>query len=185
MKKLPTQRYTRESKRYPILATMAAESHLRKQAWLRHGCNAFDSKKKTSQPMSFWTNDDVLQYIKLNNLEIAPIYGEIIECEGKLKCSKYARSGCLGCAFGSHLSNDKNRYLQMKEYYPRLYDYVIGGGDWGENPYYNPDLPDEPNEIGWTPWNPPKIWKPNSKGLGYGKVFEMVNEIYGDDFIRY
>ena len=42
---------------------MASESRLRKEQWLIHGCNAFDTKRPRSQPMSFWTEQDVLEYI--------------------------------------------------------------------------------------------------------------------------
>lgn len=29
------------------------------------------------------------------------------------------------------------------------------------------------------------IWQPNKKGLGLGYVFDEINKIYGEDFIRY
>jgi len=29
------------------------------------------------------------------------------------------------------------------------------------------------------------LWKPNDKGLGLRHVFDVLNGIYGDDFIRY
>lgn len=78
MKKSPLAKYQRRNKCYPYIATMAEESRMRKQAWLRHGCNAFDSKKKSSQPMSFWTEQNVLEYIKRYNLSIASVYGDIV-----------------------------------------------------------------------------------------------------------
>ena len=54
-------------KEYPIIATMVEESKLREQAWLKSGCNSFD-KKIQSKPLSFWTKQDVLQYLKSNNI---------------------------------------------------------------------------------------------------------------------
>lgn len=54
----------RETGRKPITAQMASESRLRTQKWLQNGCNAFDSKNPISNPMSFWTEQDVLLYIK-------------------------------------------------------------------------------------------------------------------------
>ena len=65
MKEKPLRKYERTNKVYPIVGTMADESQRRKEAWLKTGCNAFDSDVKTSQPMSFWTEQDVLRYIKL------------------------------------------------------------------------------------------------------------------------
>lgn len=43
---------------------MASESVLRKKDWLEKGCNAFDNKNPISKPMSFWTEQDVLTYLK-------------------------------------------------------------------------------------------------------------------------
>ena len=63
MKKAPLKSYQRKTKTVPFLGTLAEESRIRQQAWMRHGCNAFDSKKPTSQPLSFWTEQDILQYI--------------------------------------------------------------------------------------------------------------------------
>lgn len=64
MKKNPARSYERKTKRKIILATMADESRLRRQRWLKYGCNAWDDKKQqSSNPMSFWTEQDVLTYI--------------------------------------------------------------------------------------------------------------------------
>lgn len=60
-KKKPLKKIEKEKK--PIIATMAEESTLRKDSWLHNGCNAFDIKNPQSRPMSFWTENDVLQYI--------------------------------------------------------------------------------------------------------------------------
>lgn len=34
-------------------------------------------------------------------------------------------------------------------------------------------------------WNPREIWGPTADGLGLAGLFDMVNEIYGQDFLRY
>lgn len=94
MKKSPLGIYQREYKQNPILATMAEESRMRKQAWIRHGCNAFDSKKKSSQPMSFWTEQDVLEYIQYYQVDICSVYGDIEQDKnGKLHCTGCQRTG--------------------------------------------------------------------------------------------
>ena len=62
MKKEPVHRYNKETGRMPITAQMASESRLRTQKWLENGCNAFDLKRPISNPMSFWTEQDVLLY---------------------------------------------------------------------------------------------------------------------------
>lgn len=58
MKKKPAKQYEKETGRLPIVATMAEESNLRLQKWLKHGCNAFDLKRPMSAPMSFWSETD-------------------------------------------------------------------------------------------------------------------------------
>lgn len=129
MKKKPVKKYEKETGRTPIIATMACESQNRKTAWLKNGCNAYESKRPTSQPMSFWTEQDVLQYIKENNLPYASVYGDIIEDEkGKLKTTGCDRTGCVFCAFGCHLEKEPNRFQRLKQTHPNLWEYCMK--DW-------------------------------------------------------
>jgi len=199
MKKRPMSHYSSQTKRKAILGVMADESRVRKQAWLRNGCNAFEGRNKHSQPMAFWTEQDVLEYIRITGLEIAPVYGEVVyvdkkgnqcdgNCEGcKLKCTGAQRTGCVYCGFGFHSESKKEptRFQLLAETHPKLYEYAIGGGQWADNPAYDPTVGKEPDEYGWVHWNPKKIWVPSKSGLGMGKVFDMCNEIYGEDFMRY
>ena len=53
LKKKPFKKYEKETDKKPMMATMAAEGGVRKEAYLKTGCNAFNSGK--SQPMGFWT----------------------------------------------------------------------------------------------------------------------------------
>lgn len=82
MKKAPAHEYMHRTGRKPMIATLATESRLRQQAWIRHGCNGFDMEIPTSTPMAFWTEQDVLKYIKKNNIKIASVYGDIVADEG-------------------------------------------------------------------------------------------------------
>ena len=66
MKKQPMHKYNKDTGRVPITAQMASESKLRTSQWLQNGCNGFDLKIPTSNPMSFWAEQDVLLYIKEN-----------------------------------------------------------------------------------------------------------------------
>lgn len=194
MKKSPLAIYQRHSKLYPIIATMADESRMRKQAWLRTGCNAFDSKKAKSTPMAFWTEQDVLHYIQRYDIKIASVYGDIVpKCgqlsfnddETELCTTGCSRTGCIFCAYGCHLEKGETRFQRLKYTHPKQYDFCINGGEWNDNPFYSPDVSLEPDEDGWVNWNPEKIWTPSAKGLGMGRVFDMLNEVYGEDFIRY
>ncbi len=186
MKKLPIKSYANSSKQEKIVGTMAEESAMRKQGWIRTGCNAFDGKNKSSQPMSFWTEQDVLEYIKRYNLRICSVYGEIqADKNGCLFCTGCKRTGCMFCAFGIHLEKGETRFQQLARTHPRQYDYCINGGQWIDNPDYDPALSNRPDELGWVEWNPKQIWVPSKQGLGMGNVFDMVNEIYGKEIMRY
>lgn len=81
MKKQPMKKYSKETGRVPIIATMANESRSRRATWLRMGCNAFSGKKPSSQPMSFWTEEDVLEYLYTYQVPYASVYGEIVRTD--------------------------------------------------------------------------------------------------------
>lgn len=199
MKKSPMKKYQHEHKLYPILGTLAEESRVRKQAWIRHGCNAFESASPTSQPLSFWTEQDILAYIVKYNLKIADVYGDIVSVvDGaeypavdmfgnvgcNLKCTGCDRTGCIFCGFGFHLEkHGETRFQRLARTHPKQYEYSLGGGQWVDNPAYDPSAPEMDGD--WKNWNPKKIWVPSKKGLGMRKVFDMANEIYGKDFYRY
>lgn len=63
MKKRPVHNFTKLTGKVGMTAQLAEESKLRKQQWLQSGCNSFETKVPVSNPMSFWTEQDILQYI--------------------------------------------------------------------------------------------------------------------------
>lgn len=149
MKKEPAHRYAKETGRKPMTAQMASESKLRTQKWLKSGCNAFDSKNPISNPMSFWTEQDVLLYIVTHGIEIASVYGDIVidyekmgQIEGQmsvfdfmgdteqekfapdrepLKTTECQRTGCVFCGFGCHLEKGESRFQRLKRTHPKHY----------------------------------------------------------------
>ena len=143
MKKQPSYIYERKTKRKPILGTMASESKARRTAWFKEGCNSFNAKRKTSTPMAFWNESDVLRYIKQNELPICPIYGDIVEkgeltgqmnwndyanlnVSEELETTRYKTTGCMFCGFGCHLEKTENaRFLRMKKTHPKQYEYIM------------------------------------------------------------
>lgn len=170
MKKNPARSYERKSGRKIILATMAEESRLRQQRWLKYGCNAWDDKKQqSSNPMSFWTEQDVLAYIHTYNLTIADAYGQVVVkndgVDGQMNIHDYLgdyrgcqyettgckRTGCIFCAFG--INQDKQRFVRLSEQEPKLCDYVMRGGEFSES----------------------GMWQPSKDGLGYWFVLEWLN----------
>ena len=172
MKKKPAKLYEKESDKKPIIATLAEESLVRQNRWILQGCNAFDSRRPTSKPMSFWREQDVLQYIKENNIKIPSVYGDIIPedgqmcfdcCEEKLCTTGCDRTGCIFCGFGAHLEKGESRFERLKRTHPKQYDFCINGGAYDSD----------------------GLWKPDSNGLGMGHVFDELNKLYGEDFIKY
>lgn len=155
MKKKPVKRYGKETGRIPFIGTMVSESRLRYSTWLKHGCNAFEKGNPSSQPLSFWTEQDILEYIQKYNVPYCPVYGDIVSDNDQLTTSGCSRTGCMFCMFGCHLEKGQNRFQRLKETHPRQYEYCIGGGEMVDDK-----------------------WQPNKEGLGLGKVLDFINVDY-------
>lgn len=175
MKKKPAHCYEKETKRKPFIGTLAEESVSRTTTWIKFGCNAFEKNNPSSQPLSFWTEQDVLHYIKEFNVPYAPVYGDIVptsegeQIEGqlttyellddyegtRLKTTGCNRTGCIFCMFGCHLEKEPNRFQRLKETHPRQYQYCIGGGEMIDSK-----------------------WQPNKEGLGLAKVLDFIGVKY-------
>ena len=137
MKKRPAEEYEKKNDRHRITALMASESRLRMQQWLLYGCNGFDMKNPGSAPMSFWTENDVLEYIYTNNIKICSVYGDVIEEDAdqitfddfgiefgirkKYTTTGAKRTGCMLCGFGCHLEESPNRFELLKQTHPGMY----------------------------------------------------------------
>lgn len=125
MKKAPFIAYEKRTGRVGFVGNMASESSLRRQSYLRNGCNAFENNRPISMPIGFWTDQDVLSYIKMFGLEIASVYGDIIEENGKLKTTGADRTGCVFCGFGLHLEKEPNRFQRLEKTHPQLHAYCM------------------------------------------------------------
>ena len=152
MKKRPLKNFYKKYNLHPMNAVMTEESERREQDWKAHGCNAFNLKEPISTPMAFWTEQDVLQYIKKYNLSYASVYGNLIEINNKLFLTGEQRTGCMFCGFGCHLQKSPNRFQRMAQTHPQLYDYCMRGGKYDETGHWVPD-----------------------KGLGMAKVLDTIN----------
>ena len=168
MKKAPAKRYNAVSGCVPFAAMMASESQQREKEWKRTGCNAFDGKRPMSKPLSFWTEQDVLHDLRDENIPYCSVYGDIVASDGEndypstliekpLHCTGCQRTGCMFCGFGAHLEKGENRFERMKHTHPKHYDFCIGGGEF------------DPTD---------GLWKPNEKGLGYGRVLDFIGVRY-------
>ena len=120
MKKKPIAKYAKETGRVPIVGTMACESSLRTSNWLRYSCNAYDNKKATSAPLSFWTNADIWEYIRTYDIPYCKIYD-----------MGYVRTGCIFCMFGVHLDSEPNRFQRLQRTHPQLWRYCMKPWDKG------------------------------------------------------
>lgn len=132
MKKRPAKQFEKESGLHPIIGTMASESRQRKSKWLETGCNAFDGDRPNSRPLSFWTEQDVLAYLKKYNLHYASVYGEIVYDDNDNLCTTGCqRTGCVFCGYGAHLEKEPNRFQRLKETHPKLWSYCMKPWDQG------------------------------------------------------
>lgn len=116
-------------------------------------------------------------FIKTRNIKICPVYGDIVyDCDEpeqerfpdattlKLKTTGCPRTGCMFCAFGTHLEKGETRFQRLARTHPKQYAFCIGGG--AHDPIDG-------------------LWKPSKEGLGLGYIFDRINEVYGESFIRY
>lgn len=167
MKKKPLHKASK--KKMPITAQMAEESRQRLSQWIQNGCNAFEIKSPISNPMSFWTECDILTYIHENNLDIADAYGQVVVkndgIDGQINIHDYLgdyrdcqyettgckRTGCIFCGFG--IKQDKQRFVRLSKQEPKLCDYVMRGGEFSES----------------------GMWQPSKNGLGYWFILEWLN----------
>lgn len=125
MKKEPVKRYEKETGKKPIIGTMADESILRLQSYMKNGCNSFNGKRPISTPIGFWKQQDILEYIYTNKLDIAPVYGDVIKENDVYKTTKCDRTGCVFCGFGVHLEKEPNRYQLLEQSHPQLHKYCM------------------------------------------------------------
>lgn len=117
LKKEPLRRKAKElGMECVLLGIMASESYQREQAWLEYGCNVFYKfKDNQCKPLSFWTDDDISEYIQKYKVKIPELYK-----------MGYKRNGCMYCGFGVQLEIPEiNRYKKLKETHPQQYTYFI------------------------------------------------------------
>ena len=132
MKKNPLHKFEKESGLKAIIGTMATESRQRTTQWLKTGCNAFDLKNPASKPLSFWTEQDILEYIKIYDLTYASVYGEILQDKnGKYYTTGCNRTGCMFCMFGCHLEKEPNRFQRLKITHPKVWEFCMKPWDKG------------------------------------------------------
>lgn len=83
-------------------------------------------KNPVSNPISFWKENDILEYIQRYNIPFCSIYGEIKkDSKGNYYTTGATRTGCMFCMFGCHLEKEPNRFQTMKLTHPNQYNYCM------------------------------------------------------------
>lgn len=124
MKIDPLKKYEKRTNEKAFVGTMAEESDNRRKQYLETGCNSF-KKDGYSKPLGFWTEQDILKYIRDFHIPYSKIYGDIEEQDGKLYTTGEKRTGCMFCAFGIMLEKGENRFQRMQRTHPKIWEYCI------------------------------------------------------------
>lgn len=119
LKKGPLKKAARNAgMKCSIIGTLAVESQTRQRDWLRNGSNIFFIKADNQcRPLSFWTEKDIWDYIRLFNIPIAQLYSK-----------GYERNGCMYCGFGVKSEKKRlgiNRFERLSLTHPQEYSYLI------------------------------------------------------------
>lgn len=162
MKEKPLMEWQKKEQRKPFIGIMASESIRRKNAWIRNGCNVYDSKYPCSKPLSVWTEQNIYEYTKRYDLPLAKPYGEIVHDGCKYYTTGCDRTGCIFCGYGAHLDKGR-RFKELVKLEPRLYEFCLNGGERDDK----------------------GMWIPNKQGLGFRYVYDILNSIYGNRFVEY
>lgn len=132
MKKGPFKKYEKDTGRVPYIGVTQDESFRRTHQYAHTGCNVYDAKEVKSQPLGFWTKQDVLRYVVENDIEICSVYGDIKQNQyGEYHLTREQRTGCMFCAFGAHLEKEPNRFQRMQATHPRHYKLCMKPLDQG------------------------------------------------------
>ena len=192
-----------------MTAQMACESRLRTQKWLQNGCNAFETRNPTSNPMSFWTEQDVLLYIKSHEKEM--VQRRIDDLETKYGCPleqiidtetgkpAYPRDAITPiCSVYGDIVPESDQFTMNPDDCKlkltgcqRTGCIYCGFGchlEKGQTRFQRLKET-HPKQydfcINGGQYNDKGLWVPNKKGLGLAHVFDELNKAYGENFIRY
>lgn len=117
LKKEPLKRKAKElDLNCSVIGILASESYQRENEWINHGCNVFHVRSDNQcRPLSFWTEQDIFDYIEQNHVKISSLYDK-----------GYQRNGCMYCGFGITFEKESiNRFQRLKLTHPLKYDFLI------------------------------------------------------------
>ena len=112
LKRRPLAKYVKQTGEVPIIGTMAGESRLRAQQYIRRGgCNSFSESSVASYPLSIWTDEDIWAYIRMFDVPYCELYDR-----------GHVRTGCMLCGFGASHETGRSRFELLHERHPRAYE---------------------------------------------------------------
>lgn len=114
LKKDPSKKYEMIYGKHPMIGMMASDSRRRQNRFKRMDCNHYDTKRPTSNPIYFWTDTDIWEYIKTYKIKYSKIYD-----------MGFKRTGCMFCMFGVHLEKFPNKFQLMSKTHPKHYKFCM------------------------------------------------------------
>lgn len=209
MKKEPAYEFQEKTGKLPILATMADESEARKDSWVHNGCNAFNIKNPHSAPLSFWTGQDVLQYIKEEQITFDIRLHEANNATKSIR--KFARKWLkvrnykkieIASVYGDIVYGEKEgeqyentlcdcgkKLSCTKENRTGCIFCCFGANNEDGEGRFERLKKTHPRQyeycMGGGAYDTDGLWKPTKEGLGMAHCIDELNKIYGKDFIKY
>lgn len=99
--------------RYVLTGIRWEESSKRKQRKMVEVCMKSKTKKYL-HPIIDWTEKEIWEYIKLNNMPYCELYDK-----------GFKRIGCIGCPMSTNQIRDLNMYPKFKNMYLRAFDKML------------------------------------------------------------
>lgn len=115
LKKSPIKIFERKTGLKKMMGLKVGDSRARLSAYIYYGgCNAFNASSPSSNPLSFWTEENIKDYIRQFGVSYSSIYD-----------MGYNRTGCMLCLFGCHLQKPLNRIQMLKQTHPKVWNYAM------------------------------------------------------------
>lgn len=171
-KEAAAKKYEKETGRIPITGEMASECRDRKKEYLKHGCLMFSKKRQKVTPIGFWTQQDVMKCVYVYDVAISEAYKSVEQLEsGLFVFTGEQRTGCETCGFG--IEYDTERYDRLKVNKPKVYDFMMNGGEWITKDRYRWVKFTPGGEKEWSNL----YWVPSKEGYGYKFVLNYFFEV--------
>jgi 3'-phosphoadenosine 5'-phosphosulfate sulfotransferase (PAPS reductase)/FAD synthetase len=123
LKKWPVKKFEKEFGLSAIIGTTADESNLRKQQYIKNGCNTF-GERNICRPLSIFTEKDIWELILRENIILSTVYYDKIVDGELVKGEK--RTGCAYCAFGVQYENPYDtKFHRLKKREPKRFNSIM------------------------------------------------------------